>query len=157
LIDLLNNRGYTTFLVSNGTRPRVLERCRPYQMYVSLDAPDRETYNALCRPRGDYWDALQESLSLLSGRRSAVRITLVRGWNDRLPEEYAAMIGESNPTFVEVKAYMYLGYSRKRMERENMPEHQHVRAFADAIAEHSEYSVTDESPLSRVVLMERRE
>ena len=31
-------------------------------MYVSLDAPDRETYMAVCRPLGDYWDRVQESL-----------------------------------------------------------------------------------------------
>ncbi|MDI6718726.1 MAG: 4-demethylwyosine synthase TYW1 [Methanomicrobiales archaeon] len=155
LVDLFNARGYTTFLVSNGTRPQVLAECRPFQLYVSLDAPDRETYLRLCRPREDCWDAVQESLGLLSGRRSAVRITLVRGWNDRLPERYAAMLDESGPTYAEVKGYMYLGSSRNRLNRDTMPDHHHVRAFADAIAEHSEYQVQDENPLSRVVLMGR--
>ncbi len=56
LIDLFNSNGYTTFLVSNGTNPEMLKKCHPFQMYVSLDAPDRETYMAVCRPLGDYWD-----------------------------------------------------------------------------------------------------
>ena len=155
LVDLFNDEGYTTFLVSNGTRPRVLEKCRPYQMYVSLDAPDRETYLRLCRPKADYWDEIHESLSLLGRRRSAVRITLVQGVNDFSPEAYAAALQDSGATFVEVKGYMYLGYSRKRLNRDNMPDHRHVRAFAEEIARHCDYRIRDESPVSRVVCMER--
>jgi tRNA wybutosine-synthesizing protein 1 len=155
LIDLLNDEGYTTFLVSNGTRPWVLEECSPYQLYVSLDAPDRETYLRVCRPLEDYWERIGESLSLLGSRRSAIRITVVAGLNDFAPERYAAMIQDAGPRFVEVKGYMYLGYSRRRLERSHMPEHAHVLAFAGAIAEHCDYTITDESPISRVVLMER--
>ncbi|MCE5339385.1 MAG: 4-demethylwyosine synthase TYW1 [Methanomicrobiaceae archaeon] len=155
LIDGLNAGGYTTFLVSNGTRPDVLARCRPYQAYVSLDAPDRDTYLRLCRPREDYWDRVQESLTGLRGRRSAVRTTLVRGYNDFAPERYAAMYQGSGARFVEVKGYMHLGYSRKRLQRDQMPEHSSVRVFAEEIAEHCDYFIRDESPVSRVVCLER--
>jgi tRNA wybutosine-synthesizing protein 1 len=155
LISLFKQEGYTTFLVSNGTRPGVLQHCDPFQLYVSLAAPDRDTYMRLCRPVEDSWDHLQESLGLLGRRRSAVRITLVQGWNDFAPERYAAMIQDAGPTFVEVKGYMYLGYSRKRLGRENMPEYDHVRAFAERVAEHAEYHITGENPASRVVCMER--
>ncbi len=154
-IDGLNTEGYTTFLVSNGTRPDVLARCRPYQLYVSLDAPDRETYLGLCRPREDYWDRIQESLAGLATRRSAIRTTVVRGYNDFSPEGYAAIYQDSGARFVEVKGYMYLGYSRNRLKREQMPEHQTVRAFAEKIVEHCDYSIKDESPVSRVVCLER--
>jgi len=156
LLDLLNGKGYTTFLVSNGTKPWVLSECRPYQLYMSLDAPDEETYKRVCRPAGDYWEYLQESLSLLGKRRSALRITLVEGINDFAPEKYAAMIQEAGPDFVEVKGYMFLGYSRNRLQRSNMPEHECVKAFAGEIAKHCEYDISDESPISRVVCMERR-
>ena len=155
LIDGLNAEGYTTFLVSNGTRPDVLARCRPYQVYVSLDAPDRETYLRLCRPREDYWDRVQESLAGLAGRRSAVRTTLVRGYNDFAPERYAAIYQDSGARFVEVKGYMYLGYSRKRLQIDQMPEHRDVRAFAEKVAEECDYFIKDESPVSRVVCLER--
>jgi len=155
LIDLFNREGYTTFLVSNGTNPAMLEKCNPYQMYVSLDAPDKETYQAVCHPTGDYWDRVRGSLSLLGQRRSAVRITLVRGLNDFATEKYAAILQDSGARFVEVKGYMFLGYSRNRLKRENMPEHDTVRSFAEKIAESSDYTIKDENRLSRVVCLER--
>ncbi len=155
LIDGLNQDGYTTFLVSNGTRPDVLARCRPYQIYVSLDAPDRETYLSLCRPKEDYWEKVQESLTGLRERRSAIRTTVVRGYNDFAPERYAAIYQDSGARFVEVKGYMYLGYSRNRLQRTQMPEHREVRAFSEKIAEHCDYHIKDESPISRVVCLER--
>ncbi|HUH78563.1 MAG TPA: 4-demethylwyosine synthase TYW1 [Methanoregula sp.] len=155
LIGLLNDRGFTTFLVSNGTNPGMLERCRPYQTYVSLDAPDEETYHAVCRPRGDYWEEVNESLRLLGRRRSAVRITLVKGLNDFAPERYAGLLRDSGARFVEVKGYMYLGYSRNRLQRENMPEHDAVRLFAEKIARSGDYAVKDENRPSRVVCLER--
>ncbi|MDI9633155.1 MAG: 4-demethylwyosine synthase TYW1 [Methanolinea sp.] len=155
LVDLLAENGYSTFLVSNGTNPDVLSRCRPFQTYVSLCAPDRETYLRLCRPEGDFWEDIMESLALLGRRRSAVRITLVRGYNDKDPLSYARMLQDSGATFVEVKGYMFLGYSRRRMDRENMPSFAHVKAFAGEIARGCDYRVKDENAASRVVCMER--
>jgi tRNA wybutosine-synthesizing protein 1 len=155
LIDLLSREGYSTFLVSNGTHPEVLDRCKPFQMYVSLTAPCRETYLRICRPEEDYWDNLQESLLLLGSRRSAIRITLVSGLNDEDPRSYARIIQDSGATFAEVKGYMFLGYSRKRLERVNMPDHTRVRKFAGEIARHAGYRIRDENPGSRVVCLER--
>jgi tRNA wybutosine-synthesizing protein 1 len=155
LITLFNNEGYTTFLVSNGTHPEMLEKCNPFQMYISLDAPDRETYTAVCRPLGDFWEKVQESLRLLGSRRSAVRVTLVKGLNDFAPERYAGILQDAGPTFVEIKGYMYLGYSRNRLARENMPEHAKVRGFAEKVAAACDYRIKDENKLSRVVVLER--
>jgi tRNA wybutosine-synthesizing protein 1 len=155
LVDLLHERGYTTFLVSNGTRPWVLEETHPFQTYVSLCAPDRETYGRVCRPVADSWDRVRESLGILGKRRSAIRITIVRGENDRSPELYARLIQDSGARFVEVKGYMFLGYSRKRLKKENMPVHGEIQAFASSLAGFSDYEIRDESPASRVVLLER--
>jgi len=155
LISLFNTQGYTTFLVSNGTNPGMLKKCNPFQVYVSLDAPDRETYRAVCRPLSDTWDDVQESLRQLRSRRSAVRVTLVKGLNDFSPEKYASILQDAGATFVEIKGYMYLGYSRNRLARENMPEHAEVRSFAEKIARACEYRIRDENRLSRVVVMER--
>lgn len=155
LIDRFNAGGYTTFLVSNGTRPDVLEKCRPYQMYVSLNAPDEETYRRVCRPVEDSWESVLSSTRLLGSRRSAIRITLVKSLNDHDPAGYGKIIAASGATYVEVKGYMYLGYSRKRLERGSMPEHLHVRSFAEQVAAGSGYRIADENQLSRVVLLER--
>jgi len=156
LVDILNERDFTTFVVTNGTRPWVLEKVHPYQTYISLDAPDRETYLKVCRPMEDYWEDIHASLSLLGSRRSAIRITVVKGLNDFAPEKYAAMIQDAGPDYVEVKGYMYLGYSRNRLERHNMPDHSEVRAFAGEIAKYCDYDMYDESPISRVVCLTRR-
>ncbi|MFY9750591.1 MAG: 4-demethylwyosine synthase TYW1, partial [Methanoregula sp.] len=130
LVDLFNASGYTTFVVSNGTNPGVLARCRPFQQYVSLNAPNTEIYEKTCRPMGDaeeFWSRIMESLAQLRAKRSAVRITLVSGLNDTDPQGYARLLQDAGATFVEVKGYMYLGYSRNRLQRNNMPEHEQVR------------------------------
>ena len=156
LIDMLNAEGYTTFLVSNGTRPDVLRDCRPYQTYISVDAPDKKTYLKLCRPESDFWDNIMESLSLLKDRRSAIRTTVVEGYNDIDPEGYARIYQDSGADFIEVKGYMFVGHSRKRLKQENMPEHSHVRGFAEEISKYCDYEIIDENLLSRVVCMARR-
>ncbi|HTY15703.1 MAG TPA: 4-demethylwyosine synthase TYW1 [Methanoregulaceae archaeon] len=155
LIDMFNAEGYTTFLVSNGTRPEVLRKCRPFQKYVSLVAPDKETYVRLCRPVEDSWESVRESIGDLEQGRTAIRVTLVKGHNDCNPAGYGRIIGESGAKFVEVKGYMFLGYSRRRLERSNMPEHDFIKQFAEEIGSSSGYRITGENPLSRVVCMER--
>ena len=111
---------------------------------------------AVCRPLGDFWDNVQESLRFLRSCRSADRITLVRGLNDVAPERYAAILQDSGARFVEIKGYMYLGYSRNRLARENMPEHAGVRSFAEKIAAACDYRLMDENRVSRVVVLERK-
>jgi tRNA wybutosine-synthesizing protein 1 len=155
LVNLFNEKGYTTFVVSNGTRPWILEECNPFQLYVSLDAPERETYLKVCRPQEDYWEYIMQSLSLLGKKRSAIRITLVRGLNDYMPELYGRMVQDSGATYVEVKGYMFLGYSRKRLTRDRMPPHSHVRSFAEEIAAYTDYEILDENQSSRVVCLGR--
>ena len=158
LIDLFNANGYTTFVVSNGTNPDMIARCRPFQQYVSLDAPDGEIYEKTCRPMGDaeeFWERIRESLGHLREKRSAIRITLVAGVNDTDPAGYARLLQDSGATYIEVKGYMYLGYSRNRLQRNNMPEYAQVRDFAKSVSSLCDYKIRDENPLSRVVCMER--
>ena len=130
--------------------------CRPFQTYVSLDAPDEATYRRVCRPADPAaWELVRESLALLGSRRSAVRTTLVAGLNDHDPAGYGALVADSAPTFVEVKGYMHLGYSRKRLTAAHMPSHERVRAFAEQVARHAGYRVRDENVASRVVVLEQ--
>jgi tRNA wybutosine-synthesizing protein 1 len=58
-----------------------------------------------------------------------------------------------NPHFIEAKAYMWLGYSRKRLKQENMPFHKDVQEFADLIARETGFEILDEKPDSRIVLL----
>jgi tRNA wybutosine-synthesizing protein 1 len=157
LVALLAGRGMSTFIVTNGTRPDVLERVAPSQLYMSLDAPDRETYLKACNPVADLWDRVIGSLEVLGSleTRRALRLTLVKGVNMIDPEGYAALIKKARPDYVEVKAYMHLGYSRQRLPREAMPGHDEVMAFAKKVAEASEYRLASDVELSRVALLSK--
>ena len=158
LVNAFHRKGLTTFVVSNGTRPEAIDEINPTQLYLSLTAPDRETYLRVCRPeREEMWEDLLESLEILSEKRTrtAIRVTLIEGVNDRDPRGYAALINRATPDYIEIKAYMHLGFSRKRLERGAMPTHSKIKRFAQKIIEYTGYRWVDESEPSRVTLLSR--
>lgn len=160
LIDTYKRGGFSTFVVSNGLAPAMIERIEPSNLYISLDATNVDTFMKVNRPPGkSSWSALNASLSLLHEKKNntVVRITQIKGWNDSDAEGYAKILDKYEPTFVEVKAYMFIGGSRQRMTLNNMPRHEEVRDFAAKIAAASStYAFKDEQPESRVVLLGKR-
>jgi tRNA wybutosine-synthesizing protein 1 len=162
LIQAFRKRGFTTFLVSNGTVPSVLAKLsqEPTQLYISVCAPNKETYKRVCRPLfQDAWEKLNETLELLRSFScpTVIRITAVRGLNMKDIEGYAELIEKANPTYVESKAYMHVGFSRLRLGYESMPSHREIRDFALQLAVETGYNVVDESEESRVALLSRLE
>ncbi|MEM3577660.1 MAG: 4-demethylwyosine synthase TYW1 [Candidatus Bathyarchaeia archaeon] len=158
LIKAFHKRGFTTFLVSNGTLPKVLANLEeePTQLYISVCAPDEETFKKICRPQiPEAWERLNETLKLLPSFKcpTVIRITSVKDLNMRNIEGYAKLIEKASPTYVEPKAYMHVGFSRLRLGFENMPSHGEICDFAYKIAEETGYDVLDEAPESRVVLL----
>ncbi len=157
LIEAFGARGYTTFLVTNGLLPERLESMTlPTQLYMSLDAPDKETHKKVNVPMiPDSWERINRSLELFPSldTRKVIRITLVKGWNDFDEKGYARLIEKSNTDFVEVKAYMFVGSSRQRMTIGNMPRHSEVKAFAERLSSELGYPITNEQEASRVVLL----
>jgi len=160
LIDAFHDRDMTTFLVSNGTHPEVLADCDPTQLYVSVDAAERATFDRVVRPVvDDAWETLLDTMDVLAAKddtRTVLRTTLIRGENMANPDWYAAYYERADPDFVELKAYMHVGHSRGRLDREAMPEHDEVLGFAEAVQEHMpEYGVLKAVPASRVALLAR--
>jgi tRNA wybutosine-synthesizing protein 1 len=160
LIEEFHDRDITTFLVSNGTRPAVLDECDPTQLYVSVDAPDRGTFESTVKAvEDDAWERLIETLDVLAAKeetRTVIRSTLVRGHNMHHPEWYAAMCDRADADFVELKAYMHVGHSRVRLDRDAMPDHDEVREFAAATAEYlPDHDEVKEVPASRVAMLAR--
>lgn len=157
LIEELHRMNSTTFLVTNGQYPERLKGItEPTNLYISLDAPDKKTYERIDRPSlPDFWERLTESLELMNSFSSTkvIRLTMVKGWNMRSPEKYAELINKTGADFIEVKGYMHVGESRKRLERECMPLHDDVKKFAELIAKESGYAYKDEQETSRVVLL----
>ncbi len=162
LIKSFHKHGFTTFLVSNGTIPEALTQLteEPTQLYVSLCAYDESSFLQTCRPHvKNAWERLNQTLETLSSFRcpTVLRLTLARDLNLLHPELYARLVKKANPTYVEPKAYMYVGFSRLRLGFENMPSHEEIRRFAIDLAKETSYNVLDESPDSRVVLLSRLE
>ncbi|MDD4498233.1 MAG: 4-demethylwyosine synthase TYW1, partial [Methanosarcinaceae archaeon] len=86
---------------------------------------------------------------------TVIRITLVKGVNMFNPAGYAELIKKASPDFVEIKAYMHLGFSSLRLEREAMPNHAEVLEFSKELAKKLGYELADESEISRVVLLSK--
>ncbi|MBU3968571.1 MAG: 4-demethylwyosine synthase TYW1 [Euryarchaeota archaeon] len=157
LIEEFHKKGMTTFVVTNGTNPEMVGKLKPTQLYMSLNAPDRETYLKACAPLADTWENIKQSLEIMkgSGTRTAVRITLTKSVNMNAPEGYAHLIGLAEPDYVELKAYMHLGFSRNRLTRDSMPSHEEVLDFSKQVAKALDYSIADGSEKSRVVLLSK--
>ncbi|MEM4782644.1 MAG: 4-demethylwyosine synthase TYW1 [Halalkalicoccus sp.] len=162
LIDAFGDRGITTFLVSNGTDPEMLARCEPTQLYVSVDAAERATFDRVVRPvEEDAWERLIDTMDVLAAKddtRTVLRTTLVGDENMRDPDWYAAFYDRADPDFVELKAYMHVGHSQGRLDRSAMPDHEDVVAFAKRVREHMpEYEYMNDVPISRVALLSKTE
>ncbi|MCK4670290.1 MAG: 4-demethylwyosine synthase TYW1 [Nanoarchaeota archaeon] len=160
MVAELRKRKISSFLVTNGTNPKMLERLKqdpPTQLYITLSAPDKETFTECCNPLvGDAWEKLMQSLKILSSfnSRTTVRLTLTKDHNMIRPEKYAGLIRIAQPKFVEVKAYMHVGFSRERLDEKNMPSSQEILDFAEKIAEHlDDYKIVDQKLDSRVALI----
>jgi len=157
LIEEFHDRGLTTFLVSNGTRPEVLAEVDPTQLYLSVDAPSEPIFDEVVGAmEDDAWENLLRSLDVLAEKsgRTTLRTTLVAGENDIDPAGYAALYERADPDFVELKGYMHVGHSRDRLDRDAMPSHEDVAAFADRVQDHlPAFDVRREAEPSNVVML----
>ena len=160
LIRTFHKKGFTTFLVSNGTIPSALAKLseEPTQLYISTCAPDEKTCKKVCRPQiPRAWEKLNETLHILPSFKcpTVMRITSVRNVNMRNVEGYAELIRKAGPTHIEAKAYMHVGFSRQRLGYENTPSHEEIREFSKQLADLTGYKLINESPESRVVLLSK--
>ncbi len=157
LVALYRRRKMTTFVVSNGSAPSVLERIRPTQIYVSLNSVDEAQYDVVCNPRLHRFEQVLASLEVLANHpsRTAIRLTLAREMNTAEPASYARLIERAEPDYVEVKSYMHLGYSRNRLPRTAMLTCDEVETYARDLADHLGYVVAGLSKASRVAILSK--
>ncbi len=169
LVKEYHKRGMTTFIVSNGSMPAMLERFEkenalPTQLYVSFNSPTKERYGKIVVPLvKDAWENYTGSLRFLekigkeipsrSKTRTVLRMTLALGHNMDDIDGYAEQVKIAKPHFIEVKAYMALGSSRARLGPSRMPTHAQVREFAELFAKKAGYVVSVEHVPSRIVLL----
>jgi len=161
LLEEFHRRKFSTFLVTKGTSPEKMKNLEvePTNFYISLCAPDKETYMKVDTPLvKDGWRRMNESLELMKSFscRKVTRITLVKGLNMKNPENYAKLILKAEPDFIEPKGYVWVGESQKRLPMDSMPFHKDVVEFAKKLSEFTGYEIKDEFKPSRVVLLTKK-
>jgi tRNA wybutosine-synthesizing protein 1 len=172
LIELLRKQKKTSFLVTNGLLPEVLEKLNknkqlPTQLYLSLNSPNEKLYNKWHNSKTKQaWKKFNQTLSLFPKlkTRKVIRMTLVKGINsnmkDEFVEDYSKLIKKANPDFIEVKGYKAVGFARYRegMGYESMPTHKEIKDYAVLLAKElkkqkEDYKILDEHEFSCVVLI----
>lgn len=161
LIELLRKRKISSFLVTNGLNPKVLENLGkknqlPTQLYVSVNAPNENIFSEVCRSKiKNAWKTYLKTLSILPKlkTRKVLRMTLVKNLNMNDIQGYANLISIAKPDFVEAKGFMSVGFSRQRLAFERMPFHNEVKDFARKLAKAANLKILDEKTESCVVLL----
>ncbi len=159
LIQEYHKKGISTFVVSNALHPEVLEKLiasPPTQLYLSIDTARPEVHYSLNKPQlKDSWERLNRSIELLPKipTRRVIRITGVKGKNLSDAQAFAELIKKGSPDFVEIKAYMHVGFSQFRLPKEAMPTMEEIEAFADEVNKHLGYTKRAMDKDSLVVLL----
>ncbi|MFH0737201.1 MAG: 4-demethylwyosine synthase TYW1 [Candidatus Micrarchaeota archaeon] len=158
----------TVFIVTNGQEPEKLEalareKSLPTQLYISLAASNKDAFAKINRSvHKDGWERLNKSLALMASLpcRRVIRLTVIKGVNDGREDVggFTGLLEKSKADFVEVKSYMALGFSRKRLGPANMSEHDEMRLFSEKLlAKLPAYRFEDDDEISRIVLLKRKD
>jgi tRNA wybutosine-synthesizing protein 1 len=142
-VGLLHDEGISSFLVCNAQHPDQLASLRRVtQLYVSIDASNRESLRRIDRPlHRDFWERFQKCLDILREKRfmqrTVFRLTLVKGFNvEEEVEGYADLVQKGLPCFVEVKGVTYCGTSSSAgagLTMQNVPFYGEVVTFVEAL------------------------
>lgn len=163
LIEELRSRGKTSFLVTNGLFPEKIKELKdknqlPTQLYVSVNTSNKKSYDEFHKSSvKDAWEKLNETLEILSelNCRTIFRMNLVldSNMNDEYIEEYAQMIKNANPLFVEVKGFMSVGFARERLGYERMPKHEDMLEFVKKLSKATGLEHLDTHERSRAYVL----
>jgi len=156
------------FIVTNGQEPDKIQEmadkdCLPTQLYISVIAPNENEFKKLNKSiYPDGWKRLVRTFDMLGSVkcRTVIRLTVIKGVNDspEAVEGFAKLFEKAKADFIEVKAYMYLGLSRQRLKKENMPFSAYIDEFSEKFAEHiPSYHIEDKDNRSRIVLFKRND
>ena len=145
--------------MTNGSLPKVIENLDtlPTQLYVSVDAPNKEIFDRICKPKFDQsaFEKLEQTLELLPSldTRTVCRHTLIKGESLGHWKDYARLDNIADPDFIEAKGYIYVGNSQSNHTIENMPSHDEVMDFSRNLAPLVGREVLSDRRESRVALI----
>lgn len=142
-LDLLHGERISSFLVCNAQHPQQLRDVkRVTQLYVSIDASNKESLRKIDRPlHRDFWERFQSCLDILREKRfvqrTVFRLTLVKGFNiEDEVEGYVNLVAKGLPCFIEVKGVTYCGTSTSAnagLTMQNVPFYEEVATFVEAL------------------------
>ena len=165
-VDLLHERGISSFLVTNCQFPEAISTLPPVtQLYVSVDASTKDALKAVDRPLfKDFWERFLGSLDALRAKRqrTVYRMTLVKRYNMDAVEGYVNLVTRGSPDFIEVKAVTYCGESNASdLTIKDVPWHEEVREFCAAMVQRlreqgEDYGLACEHEHSNLVLIAKR-
>ncbi|MHA2329980.1 MAG: 4-demethylwyosine synthase TYW1, partial [Candidatus Hodarchaeales archaeon] len=166
LIQEIKKENMTVFIVTNGSVPSSIhsileERNYPTQLYVTLPAPGIKNFLRTHRPI-ERELALKRILNTLEiiGKgvpfRTVARLTVAKGLNLTDPVGYAKMIETMKPSFIEIKGVVHVGATEKRLPRSAMPSHEDIHIFAKEIENLTNFKISKESDISRLVILSGR-
>ncbi|KKF93534.1 Chitin synthase 8 [Ceratocystis platani] len=142
-LAMLHREHISSFLVCNAQHPDQLAALKAVtQLYVSIDASDRESLRRIDRPlHRDFWERFQRCLDILRAKRNkhrtVFRLTLVKGFNiDDEVDGYAELVSRALPCFIEIKGVTYCGMATSAnagLRMQNVPFYWEVCDFVRAL------------------------
>ncbi|KAF7596906.1 hypothetical protein BBP40_011951 [Aspergillus hancockii] len=142
-LGMLHAEHISSFLVCNAQHPDQLETLhRVTQLYVSIDASNRESLRKIDRPlHRDFWERFQRCLDILREKRhvqrTVFRLTLVKGFNvDDEVIGYANLVEKALPCLIEIKGVTYCGTSTSAgagLTMQNVPFYEEIQEFVLAL------------------------
>lgn len=167
-IEELRKQNKTSFLVTNGLQPEVINKLirknqLPTRLYISVNSSNPKEHKGFHRSlKENAWENLLKTLKLFKKIKkkniSVFRINLVRDLNmkQKFIKEFAELIKMSNPSFIEVKGYMSVGFARERLGYDKMPTHKEMLAWINKLEKEisSEgYKLLDQHEVSRAYVL----
>lgn len=160
-LEVCHDLKMTTFLVTNGTNPEVLENLEnlPTQLYLTAAGSTERMHSAITRPFNpkQAWENFNRTLDVMANMdtRKVVRMTLVKGKNMSSPDKYAEIFFRAEAHFLEAKGFVSVGDARNNYGFERMPSIEDMRVFAQEIvdATQNRLQIIDESESSCAVLI----
>jgi tRNA wybutosine-synthesizing protein 1 len=168
LIKEIRSRNATSFLVTNGLQPEVIQKLidennLPTRLYVTVNTSNKFEHKKFHRSlKEDAWEKLNETLKLFKKIKkkntTVFRMNLVKDLNmeDKHLPEFAKMIKFSEPDFIELKGFMSVGFARERLGYEKMPTHKEMLSFIEKLEKEligTGYKLQDEHEASRAYVM----
>ncbi|KAK6466062.1 Fe-S oxidoreductase [Scheffersomyces coipomensis] len=137
-VGMLHEKHISSFLVCNAQHPDNLAKLQKVtQLYVSIDAPNRQDLKKVDRPlNSDFWERLMSCLDILrtiqKHQRTVFRLTLVKGFNMGDIESYADMVARALPSQIEIKGATFCGSSSANgnpLTMQNIPFYEECKEF----------------------------